>query len=101
MFHPQSNRIPVMAGSRVIEFADPARVQKLIRASNVKVIRKRKTGTVVEIQLQECGDDSRTHSKWGNPQKLSHNSETADNPPRVWTLKRLPDPSATESGSES
>jgi hypothetical protein len=89
MFRPQSNRILVMAGPRCIEFADPARVQKLIGASNVKVIRKRKTGRIVEIQLLEYGDDSRTPSKCGNPQKLSHNHETPDNPPGVWTLKKL------------
>jgi hypothetical protein len=89
MFRPQSNRIPVTAGSRFVEFAGPERVQKLLQASNVKIIRKRKTGAVVEIQLLEYGDDSRTPSKWGNPQKLSHNHETPDNPPGVWTLKKL------------
>src|SRR5262249_47099306 len=70
MFRPQSNRIPVMAGPRCIEFAGPERVRKLIAASNVKVIRKRKMGSIVEIQLLEYGDDSRTPCKYGNPQKL-------------------------------
>src|SRR5262249_47333592 len=94
MFRPQSNRIPVMAGPRCVEFAGPARVQKLIGASNVKIIRKRKTGSIVEIQLLEYGDDSRIPSKWGNPQKLSTDYETPDNPHGVWTLKRLPAVSA-------
>jgi hypothetical protein len=89
VFSPQSNRIPVMAGSRFIEFAGPERVQKLLQAANVKIIRKRKNRAIVEIQLLEYGDDSRTPSQWGNPQKLSHNHETPDNPLGVWTLKRL------------
>jgi hypothetical protein len=30
----------------------------------------------------------------GNPQKLSHNAETPDNPHGVWAFKRLPAPAA-------
>jgi hypothetical protein len=73
-------RIPVMAGPKCIEFAGPERVRKLMQAANVRIIRKRKTGPVVELQLLQHGDDSRIPSKWGNPRKLSHNHETPDNP---------------------
>jgi hypothetical protein len=45
-------------------------------------------------QLLEYGDDSRLHTRDGNPQKLSHCHETPENPPRVWTFKRLPTPAA-------
>jgi hypothetical protein len=65
-----------------------------MQAANVKVIRKRKTGPVVELQLLEFGDDSRTPSQWGNPQRLSHKHETPDNPAGVWMLKRLADVAA-------
>jgi hypothetical protein len=58
-------RIPVMAGPKCIEFAGPERVRKLMQAANVKVIRKRKTGPVVELQLLEYGDDSRAPSRCG------------------------------------
>jgi hypothetical protein len=85
-----------MAGPKCIEFAGPERVRKLMQAANVKVIRKRKTGPVVELQLLQHGDDTRAPSQWGNPQKLSHNHETPENPAGVWTLKRLTDVAAAE-----
>jgi hypothetical protein len=78
-----------MAGPRCIEFAGPARVQRLVQAANVKIVRKRKTGNIVEIQLLEYGDDSRLPGKWGNPQATSTRAESDDNPPNVWTLKKV------------
>jgi len=48
-----------------------------------------KTGRFAAIQLLAHGDDSRLRSRYGNPQRLSHDSETDENPPRVWTLKKL------------
>jgi hypothetical protein len=36
------------------------------------------------------GDDTRLQSRSGNPQALSHNAETDENPRRVWTFKKLP-----------
>jgi hypothetical protein len=94
--HLSKGRILVTAGPRIVEFADPERVRRLLSAPNVKIIRKRKTGAIVAIQLLEWGDDSRLHTRDGNPQKLSHNHETPENPPRVWTLKKLADVSAAE-----
>ena len=78
-----------MAGPRCIEIAGPERVRKLMLGCNVNVIRKRKTGVIVEIQVQQYGDDSRMPSRWNNPQKLSHNHATPNNPAGVWMLKRL------------
>jgi hypothetical protein len=49
---------------------------------------------IVGIVLEPYGDDSRQHTRSGNPQRLFHNGETPENPPRVWTLKRLPAPAA-------
>ena len=90
MFRPRAGRIPVAVGPRIIEFAGPERVRRLLAAPNVKIIRKHKTGAIVELQLLEFGDDARLAPRDGNPQKLSHDSETAENPPRVWTFKKLP-----------
>jgi hypothetical protein len=39
--------------------------------------------------LEPYGDDSRAHERNGNPQRLSHYAETAENPNRVWTLSRF------------
>jgi hypothetical protein len=44
----------------------------------------------------DFGDNLRLPSKYGNPQRLSHNHETPDNPHGVWTLKKLADVSAAE-----
>ena len=92
--HLSKGRILVTAGPRIVEIAGPERVRRLLSAPNVKIIRKRKTGAIVAIQLLEYGDDSRLHTRDGNPQKLSHCHETPENPPRVWAFKRLPAPAA-------
>lgn len=60
-----------------------------MQGSNVKVIRRRKDQAVACILLEEYGDDARLHARGGDPQKLSHCSETTENPPRVWTFKKL------------
>jgi hypothetical protein len=61
-------------------------------APNARLIRKHKTKEIVCIVLEPYGDDYRIHERDGNPQKLSHNAETADNPRRVWTFKKLEPP---------
>jgi hypothetical protein len=92
--HLSKGRILVSAGPRIVEIAGPERVRQLLTAPNAVTVRKRKTGAVVAIQLLDFGDNLRIPSKYGNPQKLSHNSETPENPRRVWTFKRLPAPGA-------
>jgi hypothetical protein len=77
----------VTAGPRLVEFADPQRVEVLLQAPNVHAIYKHGR-TLVELQLRDCGDSSRIPPKWGNPQKLSTDLESDDNPPRIWKLKR-------------
>jgi hypothetical protein len=89
---PRGNRIPVSSGPRLIEFAGPERVRRLLQAPNARVIRKHKTQAIVAIVLEPYGDDSRVHTRAGDPQKLSHNAETAENPRRVWTFKKLEPP---------
>lgn len=89
MLRPLNSHIPVTAGPRLVEMADPQRVLVLMRAPNVRVILKHGR-TIVELQLLDYGDASRVPPKWGKPQKLSTNFESDDNPARVWKLKRLP-----------
>jgi len=84
-----AQKIPIMSGPRCIERASPERLLRIAKAPNVLVVRQRKTGTIVEVQVLEFGDDSRLPSKWSNPLKLSTNHETCDNPRCVWTLKKL------------
>ena len=88
--HLSNGRILVTAGPRIVEIAGPERVRRLLSAPNVKIIRKRKTGAIGAIQLLEWGDDSRLHTRDGNPRKLSHCHETPENPPRAWAFKKLP-----------
>ena len=87
--HLSKGRILVTAGPRIVEIAGPERVRQLLAAPNAVAVRKRKTGAIVAIQLLDFGDNLRIPSKYGNPQRLSHNAETPENPPRVWTFKRL------------
>jgi hypothetical protein len=92
--HLSKGRILVTAGPRIVEIAGPERVRQLLAAPNAVAVRKRKTGDIVAIQLLDYGDNLRVPSKYGNPQRLSHNHETPDNPHGVWTFKRLPAPAA-------
>jgi hypothetical protein len=92
--HLSKGRILVTAGPRIVEIAGPERVRQLLAAPNAVAVRKRKTGAIVAIQLLDYGDNLRVPSKYGNPQRLSYNHETPDNPHGVWTFKRLPAPAA-------
>ena len=83
------SRVPVISASRLIEFAGPVRARRLAKGFNVRVVRKRKTGEIVEIHLLDHGDDSRRKQLDSDPRKLSVKCETDENPQGVWTLKRL------------
>ena len=82
------DRIPVRAGPRLVEMADPVRVQALLRAPNVRPLLYQKR--IVGLEVFEHGDDWRLPFKWGRPQKLSTNLESEDNPRGAWKFKRLP-----------
>ena len=78
-----------MAGCRLLEFAGPARARRLAKAANAKIVRKKKTGEIVEIHLLDHGDDSRRKQAWVDPRKLSIRAETDENPAGCWCLKHL------------
>jgi hypothetical protein len=82
-------RIPVVSGHRLLEMASLERVRTLLRGANAVPVRARKNRAIAAIELLAHGDDSRLRSRYGNPQRLSHDNETDENPPRVWTLKKL------------
>jgi hypothetical protein len=84
---PVNGRIPVTSGPRLLEMADPQRAEALMRSANVKALRYKRT--IVELQILDYGDSSRVPAKWGNPQKLSTDFESDDNPARVWKLKQI------------
>lgn len=52
-------RIPVFVGTRIVEMADSVRVRVLLGAPNAEVLRKRKTGIIVQINLLPLADESR------------------------------------------
>jgi len=82
-------RIPVFAGPRCIEYAGPERLRRLLQAPNAVPVIQRKTRTVVRVELQQHGDDSRLPSARGNDQTYTYRSEDDRNPRGVWALKRL------------
>jgi hypothetical protein len=83
-------RIPVFANGHVIELADSQRVKRLLEARNARPIHRKKDHRIVEVHLENYGDDRNTDLKHGDPRKYSHNRETKDNPNRCWTLRHLP-----------
>jgi hypothetical protein len=77
-----------MSGLRCIELADEARAARLVKASNVYAVRRRRDGKVVEIQVMDAGGD-RDGPHRGNPRRYSYDHESDQNPRGVWTLKHL------------
>jgi hypothetical protein len=51
-------KIPVFAGPRIIDMCDGVSVRRYIGAANAEVVRKRKTGQIVQVNLRQHGDDS-------------------------------------------
>ena len=67
MIRPRDGRIPVTAGPRLIEFAGPERVRRLLQAPNARIVRRHKDRAIVCIVLEPYGDDSGIHERNGNP----------------------------------
>jgi hypothetical protein len=51
-------RIPVFVGPRIVQMCDPISVRRYIGAANAEIVRKRKTGQIVQVNLLSHGDDS-------------------------------------------
>lgn len=54
--------IPVFAGPRIIACCDAVSIRRFIGAANAEVVRKRKTGQIVQVNLASYGDDSKLRS---------------------------------------
>jgi hypothetical protein len=83
-------RIPVFSGPRLLEMASLERVLVLLEAPNAVPVRVRKTQAIAAIEILAYGDDERLLPRSDNPQALSHDAETDENPRGVWALKKLP-----------
>jgi len=59
-------KIPVFAGPRIIDMCDHVSVRRYLDAANAEVVRKRKTGQIVQVNLRAHGDDSLTPSSRRN-----------------------------------
>jgi hypothetical protein len=70
-------------GKRPAHKAGQERVLALLEAPNAVPVRVRKTQAIAAIQLLAYGDDTRLRPRCSNPQALSHDSETDDNPAHV------------------
>ena len=51
-------KIPVFAGPRIVDICDLISVRRYVGAANVEIVRKRKTGQIVQVNLLAHGDDS-------------------------------------------
>lgn len=51
-------KIRVFAGPRIIDVCDSVSIRRYIGAPNAEVVRKRKTGQIVQVNLLSHGDDS-------------------------------------------
>ena len=89
MFTLAKRLIPVITSQQqIVEMAGPARVKRLLGASNARAVYTRRR-CIGAIELFNYGDDSRSKPRAGNPQEFSFRSETEENPKNVWALKRL------------
>jgi hypothetical protein len=80
-----------MSGAHCIELAGPARVNRLAQHSNVEVIRRRKDRKVVEIQVRDCGNDSRLPAHTSNPLAYVYREEVVNGLAPIFVLKHIPD----------
>jgi len=71
---PNNMRIPVFAGPRIIDICDAISVRRYLEATNAEVVRKRKSGQIVQVNLSEHGDDSLLLSRFDDchPTYLEH-----------------------------
>jgi hypothetical protein len=77
--------------SRVVEIAhDEARIRRLAASPNARVVRERKTGRIVRINLIAMSDDTRMIVHRADPRRYSHDHEGEQNPHGCWTLRRIP-----------
>ena len=51
-------KIRVFAGPRIIDTCDAISVRRYVGAPNAEIVRKRKTGEIVQVNLLSHGDDS-------------------------------------------
>lgn len=64
-------------------------------APNARLVRARRSGQVVRINLRTLSDDTSMVVHRGNPRRYSHDHEAPDNPENVWTLRRLANPDSS------
>jgi hypothetical protein len=57
-------KILVFAGPRIIDICDAVGVRRYIGAANAEIVRKRKTGQIVQVNLSSHGDDSQLLSRF-------------------------------------
>ena len=57
-------RILVFAGPRILDICDAVSVRRYLGAANAEVVRKRKTGQIVQVNLSSHGDDSQLPSRY-------------------------------------
>jgi len=50
--------IPVFSGPRIIAYCDAVSIRAYLTARNAEIVRKRKTGEIMQINLLPYGDDS-------------------------------------------
>lgn len=86
---PKDTRIPVFGpDNRAVALITPAELRWYEAAGNATIIKDR-GGQVVQVILRNHSDDSNLVAHRGNPRRYSHDHETKQNPPRVWTIRRL------------
>ena len=56
---------------------------------NSTLVRRRKSGQVVQIDLGDAGDDTAQNAKHGNPLSYSFRERSEETPAGVWQLKRV------------
>jgi hypothetical protein len=86
----ETGRIPVFSGreNRLVDTIAPWEVEHYRLAVNSHVILD-EAGRPIRIVLDSHSDDTEMVVHRGNPRRYSHDHENEQNPPRVWTLRRL------------
>lgn len=85
-----AERVPVFGpDDRIVALVARAELHRYEGAVNATIVRERRTGLAVRVNLRSLSDDTSLVKHRGNPRRYSHDRETNENPPRVWTIRRL------------
>jgi hypothetical protein len=86
------DRLPLYDGSKLARWIDEHEARELIKTRQAELLRTKKRIRALRLISGATATIARPIERGSGPRptRYSHNRETIDNPPKVWTLVHLP-----------